>query len=174
MRRNPRKLESEEELYAAGVGALARRAHSVFEMRTYLERRSDDKDTVKRVLARLRERKYLDDARYARQFAGDRSRLRHQGRYRIARELRTRGVPDTHIESALAELAGQTDEAAEVRRQIARRIKNLRGPLDQRRIASLQRSLLRAGFSNDAIRAGIRAIAKEDVPELTGEAGEDA
>ena len=121
MRRNPRKLESEEELYAAGVGALARRAHSVFEMRTYLERRSDDKDTVKRVLARLRERKYLDDARYARQFAGDRSRLRHQGRYRIARELRTRGVPDAHIESALAELAGQTDEAAEVRRQIARR-----------------------------------------------------
>jgi regulatory protein len=167
MRRNPRKLESEEELYAAAVGALTRRAHSVFEMRTYLERRSDDKDTVKRVLARLRERRYLDDARYARQFAADRSRLRHQGRYRIARELRTRGVADAHIETALAELAGQTDEAAEVRRQIARRIKNLRGPLDQRRIASLQRSLLRAGFSSDAIRAGIRAIASEDVPELT-------
>jgi regulatory protein len=173
MRRNPRKLESEEELYAAAVGALARRAHSVFEMRTYLERRSDDTNAVKRVLARLRERKYLDDARYARQFATDRSRLRHQGRYRIARELRTRGVADTYVESALAELAGQTDEAAEVRRQIARHLKSLRGPLDQRRIASLQRGLLRAGFSGDAIRAGIRAIASEDVPELTGVDGED-
>ncbi len=167
MFRSTRKLESEEELYAAAIGALARRAHSVFEMRTYLERRAEDKDTVKSVLARLRERKYLDDARYARQFASDRSRLRHQGRYRIARELRTRGVADTHIEAALAELSQHTDEAAEVRKQIARKVKHLRGPLDQRRIASLQRSLLRAGFSADAIRAGLHAIAKADVPEIT-------
>jgi regulatory protein len=173
MSRPPRKLESEEDLYAAAVGALARRAHSVYEMRTYLERRADDADAVKRVLARLKERNYLDDERYARQFASHRSRSRHQGRYRIARELRTRGVPDRHIETALAELAKQTDEGGEVRRQIARRIKNLRGALDQRRMASLQRSLLRAGFSSDAIRAGIRAIAKEDVPEMIGEHGED-
>ena len=167
MRSAPRKIADDQALYTAALQALMRRGHSVFEMRTYLERRAEDKDVVKDVLARLRERKYLDDARYARQFASDRSRLRHQGRYRIARELRTRGVQDTHIEAALAELAGHTDEAAEVRKQIARRIKHLRGPLDQRRIASMQRSLLRAGFSSDAIRAGIRAIAKEDVPQMT-------
>ena len=81
-----------------------RRAHSVFEMRRALERRADEKTLVQRVLARLRERQYLDDARYAMQFVRQRSANRRQGRHRIAHELRARGVPDRHIEAAIEEV----------------------------------------------------------------------
>ncbi len=163
--RPPRKLSSEEQLYTAALRALMRRAHSVFEMRQALERRAEQKSVVRRVLDRLKGERLLDDARYAGQFARHRADSRRQGRFRIARELRARGVPDRHIEAALEEVFRATDEAALLRQRIQRRLKMLRGPLDQRKLASLYRSLLRAGFSTDLIRDALRAIAKGDVPD---------
>ncbi len=146
--------------------ALMRRAHSVFEMRRALERRADDKAIVQRVLARLREHKYLDDARYAMQFVRQRSENRRQGRHRIARELRARGVPDRHIEAALDEMLRDVDAGAQVRKRIERKLRSLRGPLDQRKMASLYGALLRAGFDSDTIRRELRAVTKQAVSEL--------
>jgi regulatory protein len=172
MRSSPRKLSTETDLYTAAVNGLARRAYSVYEMRTYLERRAEDKEAVKGVLDRLKQLDYLDDARYARQFVRVRAELRKQGAFRIARDLRARGVPDRHIEAALAERPGESDEGAMVRTRLKRRIKFLRGPLDERRVASLYRSLLRAGFATDTIRRELDALTEhsvEDLPETTNE-----
>ncbi len=174
MRSTPRKLSSETELYTAAINSLARRAYSVYEMRTYLERRTEDKDVVKSVLDRLKDLDYLDDERYARQFVRLRSELRKQGAFRIARDLRARGVPDRHIEAALAERSPESSESALVRARLERRIKSLRGPLDERRVASLYRSLLRAGFSADTIRRELTALAKQPMQELPEDAGEEA
>ncbi len=162
----PRKLATEEQLYAAALRALARRAHSVYEMRQALERRATDERIARRVLQRLKNEKLLDDARYARQFTRYRVESRRQGRFRIARDLRARGVPDRQIQAALDELLRETDEAALVRQRLQRRLKTLRGPLDARRLASLYRSLLRAGFSSATIRAELRALTQQDISEL--------
>ena len=174
MRSHPRKLSSEAELYTAAVNALARRAYSVYEMRAYLERRAEDKDAVKSVLNRLNQLDYLDDARYARQFVRMRSELRKQGPFRIARDLRARGIPDRYIEAALAEGSEESDESAVVRTRLERRIKSLRGPLDQRKIASLYRSLLRAGFAADTIRRELSALTKHAAEELPEPAIEES
>ena len=174
MRSSPRKFSSEDDLYLAAINSLARRAYSVYEMRTYLERRAEDKDTVKGVLERLKELNYLDDARYARQFVRLHTELRKQGAFRIARDLRARGVPDRHIEAALAERSPESSESALVRERLTRRIKLLRGPLDERRVASLYRSLLRAGFAADTIRRELSALTKqslENIPESSAEEG---
>lgn len=155
--RPPAKLASEPGLYAAALGALARRGHSVFEMRCYLERRAGDSAAAKRVLARLRQEELLDDARFALEFARYRAKSRRQGRYRIARELRTRGVPDRHIEAAVEQVFSETDEALLVRKVIERRLRTLRGPFDNRGVASLYRTLLRSGFDSDLIRRELRS-----------------
>jgi regulatory protein len=166
MRSSPRKLSSEAELYTAAINSLGRRAYSVYEMRAYLERRADDKNVVRDVLERLKQLDYLDDARYARQFVRLHTELRKQGPFRIARDLRARGVPDRHIEAALAERAPDSSESALVRSRLERRVKLLRGPLDERRVASLYRSLLRAGFSADVIRRELDALTKRPLAEL--------
>src|ERR1700691_2662776 len=103
MRAAPQKHSSEATLYAAALRALVLRAHSIFEMRTYLERRATTTGLARQVVARLKREKLIDDARYAVEFARSRANFRRQGRYRIARELRARGVPDRHIEAALAQ-----------------------------------------------------------------------
>jgi regulatory protein len=176
--RSPAKIAREQELYAAALGALTRRAHSVFEMRTYLERRAAKPEAARAVLARLREQRLLDDARYAIEFARNRARTRGQGRYRIARELRARGVSDQNIETAVAETFVETDEATLVRKMIERRVRAIRGPLDSRRVASLYRSLLRGGFDANLIRRemgtalrGAAAVSELPAMDASDEAG---
>ncbi|MGH9684812.1 MAG: regulatory protein RecX [Candidatus Acidiferrales bacterium] len=162
----PRKFSTGPQLYTSALRALMRRAHSIHEMKEYLDRRAEDKDLIPPVIARLRELDYLDDARYALDYAHRHAQLRRQGRYRIARELRGRGVPDRHIEAALDSAFAETDESASVRTRLKRRLSHVRGKLDQRKIASLYGSLLRAGFSSDIIRAELRGVTHGDLPEL--------
>jgi regulatory protein len=167
----PRTIDSEPALYEAAVKILSRRAHSVSEMKKALIRRTPDESLIQKVLARLKQNGLIDDARYAKQFARQRTEIRHQGKYRVARELRARGVPDQHIESAVAESSANSDEAAMVRQRIERKLKFLRGPnsnktLDEKKVASLYRTLLRAGFSSDTIRRELKRATSEELPEV--------
>ncbi len=174
MRPPPRKHSGEEELYTAALRGLMRRAYSVHEMRAYLERRSEDPALARRVVTRLKSEKLIDDARYALQFARQHANSRKQGRHRITREkLRTRGVPDRHIESAVSQIFAETDEALLVQKLIERKLRSARGPrgpIDQRQTASLYRMLLRAGFDSELIRRELRTAqagqaAIPDLPE---------
>jgi len=164
-----RQLETEAELYDVAVRALMRRAHSVHEMKQKLERRSDNKLLVQVVMARLKENGQIDDARYAKQFARQRTESRKQGKFRVARDLRARGIPDRHIASALEEVAQNTDEAAMVRQRIDRKLRSYRGEIDEKKMASMYSSLLRAGFSADVVRRELKATTKEEVPEVETE-----
>jgi regulatory protein len=161
-----RQLETEAELYDVAVRALMRRAHSVQEMKKKLERRSENKLLVQLVMARLKENGMIDDARYAKQFAHQRTESRKQGKFRIARDLRGRGIPDRHIEAALDETAKTTDEGTMVRKHIERRLRSHRGEIEEKKLASMYRSLLRAGFSADVVRRELKAVVKEDFPEV--------
>ncbi len=165
----PRQLETEAELYDVAVRALMRRAHSIHEMKQKLERRSDNKLLVQVVMARLKENGMIDDAKYAKQFARQRTESRKQGKYRVARDLRARGIPDRHISSALEEVAQTSDEAAMVRQRIERKLRSYHGEIDEKKMASIYGSLLRAGFSADVVRRELKALVKEDVPEIEPE-----
>jgi regulatory protein len=167
MARAPRKSSTEDELYAAAMRALMRRAHSVHQMRVLLERRAVEEKLVPPVMQRLKRGGYLDDARFALEFARSHARTRHQGKYRIARELRTRGVPDRHIESAVESAFADGDESALLRARVESKRKSLRGPLTQQRYASLYNNLMRAGFAPQAIRGELNRLRAEISAGLT-------
>ena len=166
MRTSTRKVANEQDLYGLSVRALMRRAYSTHEMREYLGRRAEDAGLVSPVIARLREQKYLDDMKYALDYARQHAKARRQGRFRITRELRGRGVPDQYIDAALEAVFAETDEGALVRARLQRHLAHIRGGLGERKVASLYRSLLRAGFSADIIRAELRGVTRGDLPEL--------
>jgi len=165
----PRQLESEPALYDAAIKILVRREHSAHEMKQALERRCADPAVVKNVLARLKTAGLIDDARYAKQFARQRTEGRKQGRFRVARELRARGVPDRYIDRALGEMAENTDEGAVVRQRIERKLRTIHGEMDKNQLASLYRSLLRAGFSADVARRELRSMTRERISGAEGE-----
>jgi regulatory protein len=168
----PRKLVTNTQLYMSAQRALMRRAFSIHEMKAHLERRAEEKDLVPPVIARLRELNYLNDEKFAFDYAAQHAKLRRQGRFRIARELRARGVPDRYIDDALAKVFADTDESALLRTRVERRLARLRGaPLDQKKIASIYRNLMAAGFSSELIRAELKratANRRADTPEPAG------
>jgi regulatory protein len=162
----PQQLASETQLYDAAIKILMRRAHSISEMKKALRRRSDDEKLVKAIVDRLKRENLLDDARYARQFTRHRTESRKQGQFRIARDLRARGVPDRHIEEALKGAAGECDPATLVRQRIERKLRLLRGEIDDKKLASLYRSLMGAGFPADLIRRELYRLTREELPEV--------
>ena len=159
-----KKLDTESELYDVALRALMRRPHSVNEMQKLLKRRASSGLLAQVVLARLKENGSLNDDRYAKQFARQRTEIRRQGKFRIARDLRARGVPDTHIQSAIEESADESAERAAIRHRIDRKLKLTRGEIADKKIASLYRSLLAAGFPSDAIRRELKSITQEELP----------
>ena len=174
----PRKLDTEQDLYDYALRILMRRAHSVHEMKTKLMHRADSELLAQVVLARLKESGQLDDSRYAKQFTRTRAEVRKQGKFRIARDLRARGVPDRHINDALTESAESNDEAAVVRQRIQRKLRSFGGrvsglvltnpemkKVEDKKIASIYRSLLAAGFPSDLIRRELKSLTREELPE---------
>jgi len=75
-------------------------------------------------------------------------------------------VPDEYIDAALAAVFADTDESTLVRARLKRRLSHLRGALDEKKIASLYRMLLRAGFSSDIIRKELRGVTHGDLPDF--------
>jgi regulatory protein len=162
----PRQLETEAQVYDAAIKILMRRAHSVHEMKKALARRCEDEKIVRGVVERLKRESLLDDARYAKQFTRLRTESRKQGEFRIARDLRARGIPDRHIETAIKDAAAGTDAGAIIRQRIERKLRLFRGEIDERKMASLYRSLIGAGFPSDLIRKELHRITHEEIPEV--------
>jgi regulatory protein len=168
-RSRQRQIDNEGELYEVAVRALTRRAHSVEEMKRKLKRHTPNQLLVRVVLARLLEGGRLDDRAFARQFTRVRSESRKQGQLRIASELRARGVSDADIRWALEAAAGESDQLAMLRQRIARKLKSIRGgshrEIDERKMAALYGSLLRAGFPADLIRRELKHLTSSELPE---------
>lgn len=80
-----------------GVGLLARREHSAFELRQKLHLREFDVDEVEAAIERLLEKGYLSDERFAQSTCRYRVNRGYGWRY-IANELKQKGVCSTIIQ----------------------------------------------------------------------------
>lgn len=119
-------------------------------------------------------RGWLDDRRFALAYARYRANTGRYGRYRIARELRRKGLAEQWIEEALAEvLPTEKDERALLRKRIERRLRHQRPPYSEKVLRSLYASLLRAGFSSAIIRREVFGRLRRGVPEGLGLEEED-
>ena len=166
--RRPVQRLAEDELNQYALRALACRAHSTAELRQKLEKRAAAPADVERVLEHFVARGWLEDHRFALDYARYRATSRRYGRYRITSELRRKGVAEEWIEEALAEIfPGEKEERAVLRKRMAKRLRHQRPPYSQKLLRSLYASLLRAGFSSAIIRSelfrGTRAKFSEEI-----------
>lgn len=175
--RKPKPL-SGSALFDYAARALAVRALSQGELRARLKARAERAAEVEEVLGRLKRYGYLDDRRFAETY----SRLRREnqgfGRFRVLRDLRARRVAPAVAEKAVAEAYRDVDETEMIERFLRRKLRyadSLRLD-DPRRVASLYRALLRAGFTSGKILETLRKLAAEPewVEGLESAAGEEA
>ena len=96
-----RRSESDRAIDLAYT-AVARRDLTVVELRARLERKHVPPEAIDDAVAELEETGFLDDARYARQFAEDKRELEQWGTDRIAQDLRRRGIAPQLIDAAVS------------------------------------------------------------------------
>ncbi|HEY1521851.1 MAG TPA: RecX family transcriptional regulator [Solirubrobacteraceae bacterium] len=94
---------------------LNRRDRTVAELRIYLGKRGIHDDVAEVALDELCDQGYLDDDRFARLFAQDKSHLEQWGNDRIRRALIGRGIPE-HVADAAV---GGGSESGELERALA-------------------------------------------------------
>ncbi len=149
---------NEDALYETAVRALARRAHSIGEIRRLLQRRKPAPDAVEAVIARLRERGYLDDAEFARIFVASRIENEAHGPRRLERDLAARFVHPDVARQAIESACESVDERELLREHLRRKIRLTKPPAKPTAIVSLYRRLLRAGFASATITGELQGL----------------
>jgi regulatory protein len=150
----PPKLHTETELYEYAVGALGRRMRTVAELKRLLRQRVEidteiGQTLVELIIRRLKDRGYLNDAKYAATFSCFRRDNEKFGRRRVVTDLKNKGVHGEIIEKAVSEVYDEVSEEKQAREYLAR--KRIQRPTDQKQAARIFRNLMRAGFGSKTI-----------------------
>ena len=143
--------------------ALSARALTQGELRARLARRAADPADIDTTIARLKEYGYLNDRRFAETYT--RLRLENQGlgRYRVLRDLKTRRVAPALAEKVVADAYRAVDEDALIDQYLHRKFRRQKPTdLTPNRLASLYRTLVRAGFPSGKIMKALRKLSLPD------------
>jgi regulatory protein len=160
----PRAFLNEGGLYEYGVRALGRQMRTEAELRRLMEKRAEPGErgeaAVEAAIARLKERRYLDDQSFAETYARLRQQNEKLGERRVRNDLKQKGVHGDLIAETLEARYGQTNEEALAREHLARR--RLRKPENEKETARVMRRLVAAGFSTGVI---YKILRQWDVPD---------
>ena len=141
------------------VSLLAVRARTERELRDALHQCAYSEEVIDRVIARMNEAGYIDDADFASQWAASRTG-KGLGTRRIVMELRQKGVDAEQIEQAL----GQIDEKERMESalraaQKAARGRELSSPADRQKVFA---ALMRRGYDSASAKKAIAALRDQE------------
>jgi regulatory protein len=157
----------DDALWSYALKVLGGRAHSTGELREKLRRRAERAGAVEDVLARLKDHGYLDDRRFAENFAAARLANDKFGRTRVVQDLRQRRVAPPLAERTVQQVYQDVNEEALIEEWVRRkyRLAPREGLFrEDKDMASAYRRLLRAGFRSGEIVRVLKRFARH--PDL--------
>jgi regulatory protein len=132
--------------------AIGQRDRTIAELRTLLERKRVEPESIAAAVSELLEAGLLDDARYARRFAEDKRELESWGAERIARDLQRRGVAPDLIEAVVADRSRE----AEIETALLLLERRIPPPADDRERDRAWRLLVRRGYEMELAYEAVR------------------
>lgn len=172
MKKAPPANDEEALTQALGLcyGQLARREHSVAELRARLVRAGIAEQTIEQAIAIVGEQGYLSDARYAQLLAQDRRALDGWGVARIRERLERAGIERELIDATLAGFDGASERTAAV--EVLRR-RLVTPPASDRERQRAFGILIRQGFESEVAYDAIRELGRHE-PETASSAANQA
>jgi regulatory protein len=150
------ELPPSEQLYATALKVLTRRPFPTHELQQKLLRSCPDAAMVNSAIERLTTAGYLDDRKFAESFIQSRLHQKAQGRARIERELRARGLSPKLVHEELDKAYPAEAERVPLQHALERKLRSLSPPMDAKKLSRLYNHLLRRGFPAEAIRLELR------------------
>lgn len=141
---------------------LAYRSQTSSELRERLQRRGYDAAVIDEVLRQLAADGYIDDHKVALNWARYRLQTKPLGRWRLAWELRRRGVPSELLEEVLREVYDEYDEVMLAEQVLRKRLRTKELPRSARDRQREARYLLSLGFEADTVAAALAVLGAPD------------
>ncbi len=159
---------SRERTMNRAVKLLAAKPRSVGELRErLLEKNWTNAEIVNRVLDKLKEYNYLDDTKFAGDFALSKLRQKPQGKRRLQQSLSQKKLSKDDVEAAIVSAFEKMPETELIDAAIAKRLR-LKGKPETRNDAKkFYDHLMRQGFDFDLIRSKMSEVAKREIIEET-------
>ena len=142
---------------AAAVRLLARREHSIDELRRKLLSKGYPPDTIEPVVQKLAGKRLVSDERFTSSFVHHHAK-RGQGPVRIRAELRQQGIADPQVEEALR---SADIDWVQLAREVRRRKFGATAPRSLGERAKQARFLQYRGFDAEQLRAAFREDSSE-------------
>ena len=163
------KLLDHDALANYALRVLGGRAYSAGELKEKLRQRAERSQDVDAVLAKLKESGYLDDKRFAENYASARLENQGFGKMRVLRDLRQHRVAPNLALQVTERTFQSTDETDLIEAFLKRKFRGKQlGTFlaDQKNLAAAFRRLRYAGFASDtSIRVLKRYASQAEVLE---------
>jgi len=137
---------------------LTIRPRSRKELADKLQDKEFSDPVVAAVLEHVTRLGYLDDGKFAAQWAASRIRSRGFGRRRLEQELRIKGISSDIIKNTLNTILEEAPEAETARKEADKKLRTLTRFEPEVRRRRLAGFLERKGFSSDIIRTLLRTV----------------
>ncbi|MDQ5900536.1 MAG: regulatory protein [Patescibacteria group bacterium] len=156
-------MDNFEKYYTAAVSALARRPHSVTEVRDILHKKykkwnnpEDNREVVDHVIEKLISQKYLDDISFGEWWRDQRTRFKMKSDRLIKFELQRKGLSKESIEKAFSKQSEDSlSDVDKAKKLILKRITKLEHLTKKEKFQKLASYLTQRGFDYDVIRKSI-------------------
>ena len=156
--------ENQKFIKKRALSLLARRMHSVSELRIKLLQKKYKKELIEEVLKGLTESKILDDQKFALLFAEEKSGGKSWGKSKIKAELIKRGISRDTIDDILSNFASDLDDfqmALELGRKKLRLI-SAKKPDSRKASQKIMSYLYNKGFDFEICRQVAKELIEKD------------
>ncbi len=150
---------SRTKTFDRAVNLLTYKPRSITELRErLLEKPWTNQEIVDEVIEKLKKYGYLDDIKFATDFAASKVRQKPIGKKRLRMDLIKKKLDKETIEKALETTFEETPEGEIIDRAIAKRLRIKGKPVEQNDKKKFYDHLLRLGFGYDIVRDKMREV----------------
>jgi regulatory protein len=149
-----------EVAYQRALDLFSHRPRSEKEVRQRLTEKAFQPDQIDQVVEKLKQANLVRDESFARMWVESRNEFHPRGRRLLRYELRTKGITESHIDSALEEIPGEEELALKAAVQYARRLTGLDWQTFRNRLSGF---LARRGFTYAVFAPIVRSLWESQV-----------
>ena len=136
--------DEREKAYQTALAFIGYKGRTKFEVTTRLEKAGLPPEIIQKTISELEDKEYLNDLRFAQQWAEVRSETKPRGRYLLKLELKKKGIEDSVINDALTNIPDEEDLAREFGEKYMRKLSEVDREVFVKKMTG---ALQRKGFS---------------------------
>jgi regulatory protein len=149
-------MDSFDKFYDKALNFLSYRTRSEKEVRDKLEMKQADPEVIEKIIAKLKEKKFINDEEFSRQWVESRNRFKPRSLRLIKIELKQKGISDEILNTIGSNSEINLDsDLCQAKKLVEKKIEKVKNLPKQEIYQKLGRYLASKGFNWDTIKKAI-------------------